>query len=76
MLCGSCNKQKDHLNPVKSELLKGVNLLMCSLCMESKFEPRWVVILAARQNGAEYVRDYVIKNRYVGRKIFAEELIA
>jgi len=53
-----------------------VNLFMCQSCIDSKFEPRWVIILGGRQNGAESVRDYIVKRRYVGRPISAEEVIA
>jgi len=76
MLCFSCGKQKDQLHPFKSNILNGINLFMCQICIDNKFEPRWVIILGGRQNGAESVRDYIIKHRYVGRKIAAEELIA
>ena len=54
----------------------GVQLLMCQSCIDAKFEPRWVIILAGRQNGPETVREYVIKHLYVGKPIMAEELIA
>ena len=76
MLCYSCGKQKNELQPKKSEIMDGVTLFMCQICLDSKFEPRWVIILCGRQNGAESVRDYIIKRRYVGRTIDAEELIA
>lgn len=76
MLCFSCSKQRESLYPVKSALLKGVDLFLCQNCIDSKFEPRWVIILAGRQNGSEYIRDYIIKNRYVGKKISAEEIVA
>jgi hypothetical protein len=76
MLCYSCGKQKNELQPKKSDIIDGVMLFMCQLCLDSKFEPRWVIILSGRQNGAESVRDYIIKRRYVGRTIDAEELIA
>jgi hypothetical protein len=76
MLCFSCSKQKEQLHPYQSTLLKGVNLFMCQTCIDDKYEPRWVVILAGRQNGSEYVREYVIKRRYFGRPISAEEIIA
>lgn len=76
MLCQSCGKQKNELNPTKSDIIPGMVLFMCQSCIESKFEPRYIIILGGRQNGAESVRDYVIKHRYVGRTIFAEELIA
>jgi hypothetical protein len=76
MLCYSCGKQKNELQPKKSDIMDGVTLFMCQLCLDFKFEPRWVIILCGRQNGIESVRDYIIKRRYVGRTIDAEELIA
>lgn len=75
MLCYSCNKQKNEINLKKSSLLPGVNLMMCPTCIESKFEPRWVVILAGRQRGAQYVREYIVKKRYIGNEILGSELI-
>jgi len=75
MLCYSCNKPKNQLHPTASQLLAGTTLLMCQICIDSKFEPRWVIILAGRTLGPEKVRDYVIKRRYVGKEIFATELI-
>jgi hypothetical protein len=76
MLCYSCGKQKNELQPKRSSIIAGINLFMCQTCIDSKFEPRWVIILCGRQNGAESVRDYIIKHRYVGKTIAAEELIA
>ena len=76
MLCFSCGKQKNELQPKKSDILNGVQLFMCESCIEAKFEPRWVVVLGGRQNGTDSVRDYIVKRRYVGRTIDAEELIA
>ena len=76
MLCFSCGKQKNELQPKKSDIIDGVLLFMCQLCIESKFEPRWVIILGGRQKGTDSVRDYIVKRRYVGRTIDAEELIA
>ena len=76
MQCYSCGKQKNELQPKKSDIMNGITVFMCQTCIEAKFEPRWVIVLAGRQKGAEYVRDYIIKRRYVGRIIDAEELIA
>jgi protein-arginine kinase activator protein McsA len=76
MLCYSCQKQKNELQPKKSDILDGVQLYMCQSCIDLKYEPRWVIILAGRQKGPEYVREHIIKNLYIGRKISAEELIA
>jgi protein-arginine kinase activator protein McsA len=75
MLCYSCNKQKNQLHSVKSNLIKGTVLLLCQTCIDSKFEPRWVVILAGRQFGQNYIKDYILKKLYVGRDILANELI-
>lgn len=74
ILCYSCNKTKNKLNAKKSILLP-INLLMCETCINSKLEPRWVVILAGRQNGIDFVKDFVVKRKYVGNEITASELI-
>ena len=76
MQCFSCGKQKNELQPKKSAIINGVTLFMCLSCLDEILEPRWVVILGGRQNGADSVRDYIVKRRYIGRPISAEELIA
>lgn len=73
ILCYSCSKSKNKLNAKKSSLLP-INLLMCETCITAKLEPRWVIILAGRSNGPEYVRDFVLKKRYLGNEISASEL--
>ena len=75
LTCYSCSKQKNDLHAKKSGLLSGVNLLMCQTCIDHKFEPRWVIILAGRQHGPSHVRDFIVRNKYVGREISAHELI-
>lgn len=74
ILCYSCNKTKNKLNAKRSSLLS-INLLMCETCVASKFEPRWVIILAGRSNGSDYVKEFIIKKRYVGADISASELL-
>lgn len=74
ILCYSCNKSKNKLNVKKSSLLS-INLLMCETCIDSKFEPRWTIIIAGRQNGADSVREFVLKRRYIGEEISASELL-
>lgn len=74
ILCYSCNKSKNELNVKKSSLLP-INLLMCETCVSSKFEPRWVVILAGRQNGSDSVKEFIIRKRYCGNDIAASELL-
>jgi hypothetical protein len=48
---------------------------MCETCVNSKFEPRWVIILAGRSNGPDHVRDFVLKRKYIGNEISASELL-
>lgn len=74
ILCYCCNKSKHKLNARKSSLLT-INLLMCETCISSRFEPRWVIILAGRSNGPDYVREFILKKRYVGEDISASELL-
>jgi hypothetical protein len=50
-------------------------LLLCQSCSDSKFEPRWTIILAGRQNGSDYVKEFIIKRKYVGIEISASELL-
>ncbi len=74
ILCYSCNKSKNQLHAKKSTLLT-INLLMCESCITSKFEPRWVIILAGRSSGADHVREFILKKRYIGNEISASELL-
>jgi coenzyme F420-reducing hydrogenase gamma subunit len=76
MNCYSCQKQKNELHPKKSDILDGVTVLMCQSCIDQKLEPRWIIVLGGRTLGPESVRDYVIKKRYIGAEIFANELIS
>ena len=76
MLCYSCGKQKAGLSAKKSVLIPGTTLLMCETCIEKKYEPRWVIILAARQNTPAHVREFILKRRYLGKEISGSELIA
>jgi hypothetical protein len=74
VLCYSCNKSKNKLNLKKSNLFP-INLLMCETCINSKLEPRWLVILAGRQLGHDPIKDYIAKRRYVGEEITASEIL-
>jgi len=74
ILCYCCNKTKNKLNLKKSVLIP-INLFMCETCISSKFEPRWVIILAGRQLGSDSVKEFIIKKRYCGSDISASELL-
>ena len=52
-------------------------MFLCTDCFEGKYEPRFAVILVARDpdQGLSAVRDYIRNHRYYGDKIRAEELV-
>ena len=74
ILCYSCNKTKNKLN-VKKSILFNINLLMCETCIDAGYEPRWVVILSGRQNGADSVKQFILKRKYLGDETSASELL-
>lgn len=76
MVCYSCGKAKNSLSPKKSKLLNGINLLLCNSCIDNKYEPRWIIILAGRKFGPTFVKEYIKNNRYIGKEISANELIS
>ena len=75
MKCYSCNKQKNELHPKKSELLDGVVSMMCQSCIDLRYEPRWIIVLAGRSKGADTVKEFITKRRYLGNEILANELL-
>lgn len=74
-VCTVCRRHRATLKPRKSKLNPSMILLLCNECLESKREPRFLVILTARQDGLDTVRDYIRNQRYYGDKIKAEELL-
>lgn len=74
ILCYSCNKTKNKLSVKRSTLIP-ISLLLCETCISSKYEPRWVIILAARQSTPDLVKEHIIKRRYLGNEISASELL-
>ena len=49
---------------------------MCQTCIDSKYEPRWTIILAYHQGGMDAVASHINKNLYLGEKILVEELLS
>lgn len=79
LACTVCRKHRASLKPRKSKLMPGMpTMFLCAECFEAKREPRFAVILVARDKkngGLEVVRDYIRNHRYYGDKIRAEELV-
>jgi len=76
MNCFSCKKDKNQLYPKKSDILDNITHYMCKSCIDAKYEPRWVIVLAGRSSGFDSVRDYILNHRYVGVEITAQELMS
>lgn len=49
-------------------------MYLCNDCVTRKYEPRWLVIMAGRKYGAEYVKDYLRPKRYHGKDILLSEV--
>lgn len=75
MLCQSCEKSKAQLFSKNSNIINDIGLVLCQSCIDAKYEPRWIIILAGRSYGPEAVRNYITSRRYLGREITASELI-
>ena len=76
VVCQSCGKRPTtELVSYKSRLMPSFPLIMCQPCISSKYEPRFLVILFARKNGFNSVRDYIKKRRYYGDEIKASDVI-
>lgn len=76
--CTVCRRHRANLRLRKSKLKPGMSMFLCNECFEEKREPRFLVILVARDKkdgGLEKVRDYIRNHRYYGDKIRAEELV-
>lgn len=74
ILCYSCNKTKNKLSVKKSTVLP-INLFMCETCINEKYEPRWVLVIAGRQFGSDHVKEFILKRKYIGDEISASELL-
>lgn len=76
MVCTVCKRHRAQLKARKSKLMPGnAPLFLCSECLEAKREPRWAVIMVARQDGVGAVKDYIRNQRYYGDKILLEEVL-
>lgn len=69
----ACLESND-LTVTQSRLLPIV-ILLCRQCYRLKYEPRPVIILKARSEGMDSVKDYLANGKYYGERIQAVELI-
>ena len=74
MKCQCCGKQKSRLASKDSQLIQGNKLILCPDCRRAGHEPRYFVIIAG-QSGKP-IREFVLKKRYCGDPLSAQEVIA
>lgn len=75
LVCQSCNQQKMTLRKVRSSLINTMEIVMCNTCISNKFEPRYIVIIAARTSGIDSVRKVISERRYLGDLISASDIL-
>lgn len=76
--CTVCRRVRHNLKLRKSKLKPDMPMFLCGECYEAKREPRFLVILTARDRehgGLERARDYIRNHRYYGDKIRLEEVV-
>lgn len=72
LLCDSCGGQRFHLVSAKSKLLKSMTFNLCNSCKDSGKEPRWLIVLAARDG--QDVSYWLSNQLYEGDTIMQEDL--
>lgn len=72
--CAVCKKNKFELRNRKSRI-SGQYMFVCNTCFENKYEPRWLIILMAQQEGIASVQNFLLKKMYPGEQINAVDLI-
>ena len=76
MICQSCGQPKNDLHARPSQLIKAMTLVLCSSCIESGYEPRYMIILAIRSLGASDKASKLISQRkYTGPDILASDIV-
>jgi hypothetical protein len=73
--CQSCRLPKYEVHAKTSELLPEMKLLMCKTCIRKGFEPRHIIILAARSGKLRVAAPYIIDHKYEGDPIPASDVL-
>lgn len=64
------------LRKIKSALIKTIDLIMCASCINNRYEPRFIIILAVRSIGMnDSIKKMIIDHRYLGRVIEATDIV-
>lgn len=74
-ICACCKKQKYEVHAKKSALFPTMDLLMCNSCIRKGYEPRHLIIIAARSGQLTSATPFIINHLYEGDKIHAEDIL-
>lgn len=74
-VCASCRKQKYEVHPHKSSLITQIDLLMCRTCIRKGFEPRYIIVLAARSGMLREASHFIVNDLYIGDRIDAKAIL-
>lgn len=72
LVCDSCGAQRNELVPAQSVLLNTMTFNLCNDCKEAGKEPRWLIILVAREG--RDVTHWIAERLYEGEVISPELL--
>lgn len=72
--CAVCQKNKFQLRNRRSKL-NGQQMFVCNDCFDNKYEPRWLIIITAQDEGIEAVQDLLLNRKYIGKEIPAVDLV-
>jgi hypothetical protein len=74
-VCASCRKQKYEVHGRDSALVPAIKLLMCKTCIRKGFEPRHIIILAARSGKVRAASPFITGHLYEGDPIKAADIL-
>lgn len=72
-ICTSCKGSARKLNATKSRLMPTM-IFLCDNCRKLGYEPRSLVVLAARNRNAR-ANIFVKAHRFIGKEILAKEIL-
>ncbi len=73
--CMCCGLPKAHLITKRSVLLTEWDFKTCQTCLDKNFEPRYVIIMAARSLGFQTVKKQIKDHLYHGEDIIGSDLL-
>ena len=74
-VCASCRKPKYEVHGRDSALVPAIKILMCKTCIRRGYEPRHIIILAARSGKVRQATPFIVGHLYEGEAIVASDIL-